>query len=93
MTEDRAARRFELSGRVQGVGFRWWTRSLARELHLTGSVRNLADGNVEIIAAGGADALSTFEAQLREGPPGARVETLYTLATELAETRGFEIAR
>ncbi len=39
-------------GRVQGVGFRWWTRARALELGLTGSATNLADGRVEVVAEG-----------------------------------------
>jgi acylphosphatase len=41
-----------VAGRVQGVGFRWWTRARAYELDLRGTVRNLSDGRVEIIAVG-----------------------------------------
>lgn len=51
-----------VSGRVQGVGFRWWAREVAQEHHLTGYAENLADGRVEIVAEGpraGVDALST----------------------------------
>src|SRR5690606_10576733 len=42
-------------GRVQGVGFRWWTRARALELGLTGAATNLADGRVEVVAEGGRD--------------------------------------
>ena len=41
-----------VAGLVQGVGFRWWTRSKARELGLVGSVRNLDDGRVAVVAEG-----------------------------------------
>ena len=43
-------------GRVQGVGFRWWTRARALELGLVGSASNLRDGRVEVVAEGGRDA-------------------------------------
>lgn len=91
MAENPVARRYELAGRVQGVGFRWWTRSLARELNLSGSVRNRADGSVEIVAAGGIDALDNFESRLRNGPPGAVVKTLDSADAELPAAGGFEI--
>ncbi len=63
-------RRFVVSGRVQGVGFRWFVRNAARELGLTGWVRNLADGRVEAEASGPPEALDAFERRLREGPRG-----------------------
>ncbi len=51
--QDEAARlTAHVSGRVQGVGFRWWTRSRALELGLRGTVANLADGRVEVVAEG-----------------------------------------
>ena len=65
--------RIRLSGRVQGVGFRWFTRREAQELGLTGQVRNLPDGRVEIEAAGDPDRLEAFRGRLRQGPSGARV--------------------
>jgi acylphosphatase len=68
--------RLRLSGRVQGVGFRWFTRQAARELGLTGRVRNLPDGRVEIEVAGGGEALAAFRERVRQGPQGARVAGL-----------------
>ena len=68
--------RFWVSGRVQGVGFRWYVRRAAQELDLAGRVRNLPDGRVEIAAVGEPEALNAFRARLREGPPGARVTRL-----------------
>jgi acylphosphatase len=68
--------RFWVSGRVQGVGFRWFVRREAAELGLTGRARNLPDGRVEVAVAGKPDALSAFRERLRTGPPGARVTRL-----------------
>jgi len=70
---DRRAFRFRVSGQVQGVGFRWFTREAARELGLAGRVRNLPDGRVEIAAVGEPERLEAFRERLRQGPPGARV--------------------
>ncbi|MGH7713935.1 MAG: acylphosphatase [Gemmatimonadaceae bacterium] len=66
--------RFEIAGRVQGVGFRWFVREQARALDLAGWVRNLPSGGVELVAAGSQLALDRLEAAVRAGPPGARVE-------------------
>ncbi|HEY0514108.1 MAG TPA: acylphosphatase [Thermoanaerobaculia bacterium] len=73
---DRRAVRFWVSGRVQGVGFRWFTRKAAQELALSGRVRNLPDGRVEVEAAGEPGRLEAFRGRLRQGPPGARVTGL-----------------
>jgi acylphosphatase len=62
-----------LSGRVQGVGFRYFVRRLGRELGLTGRVRNLWDGRVEIEVAGDPARLERFKERVALGPPGARV--------------------
>jgi acylphosphatase len=72
----RVARRFLISGRVQGVGFRWFTESAAARDGVHGWVRNLPDGRVEVQAEGDAEALDRFERALRHGPPAARVETI-----------------
>lgn len=65
--------RYEITGRVQGVGFRWFTRAAAREIGLSGWVRNCADGSVEAIAAGTADQQAKFEQAVRQGPSGSKV--------------------
>ncbi|HEY0553021.1 MAG TPA: acylphosphatase [Thermoanaerobaculia bacterium] len=69
--------RILVSGRVQGVGFRWFARQAAREVGgLAGRVRNLADGCVEVEVAGETVKLDAFRERLRQGPPGARVTGL-----------------
>lgn len=73
MSGETRALRILLSGRVQGVGFRWFARREAQELGLTGRVRNLPDGRVEVEAAGEPERLAAFRARLRQGPPGSRV--------------------
>ena len=62
-----------VSGRVQGVNFRHYTILTARELGLSGWVRNRDDGTVEVLAEGGRPALDRLLAFLRKGPPAARV--------------------
>ena len=63
-----------VSGRVQGVGFRWSTRIEAERLGLTGWVRNRADGTVETEFEGGDQPVEAMIAWLAAGPPGARVD-------------------
>ena len=66
-------RRFLVSGRVQGVGFRYAARQAGRDLGLAGFVCNRADGRVECVACGDTDRLARLEQWLRRGPPGAQV--------------------
>jgi acylphosphatase len=65
--------RFIVTGRVQGVGFRWFVLRWARELGLTGFVRNLPDGSVEVVADGPGERIERLAAELGKGPPAARV--------------------
>lgn len=65
--------RMLISGRVQGVCFRAYTRDEARRLGLKGWVRNLPDGRVEVLAQGDPDTLKALESFCRQGPPYARV--------------------
>jgi acylphosphatase len=70
------ARRFLISGRVQGVGFRGFTRDAAVREGARGWVRNLPDGRVEAFVEGDADTVARVERALRQGPGGARVDHL-----------------
>jgi acylphosphatase len=85
----------EISGRVQGVGFRWFVARKARELHLAGWVRNRPDGKVEVAAAGDPPSLELLEAAAAAGPPGAEVEYVEKLAPVVVESlrTPFEIVR
>jgi len=75
-----------IRGLVQGVGFRYFTERAARHLGLRGWVRNLADGRVEVVAAGPEDDVAAFVAQLRRGPAAGRVEALEVSETTLEDT-------
>ena len=66
-------RRLVISGRVQGVGFRYWMTRTARGLGLTGWVRNRSDGGVEAVMQGAPDAVAQMIELARLGPPGASV--------------------
>jgi len=69
-------RAYRVYGRVQGVGFRWWTCRLGSELGLGGHVGNVSDGSVEVHAVGPEDVLARLERALHRGPPVARVDRL-----------------
>ncbi len=72
----RAAARVVISGRVQGVGFRYHARETARSLGLTGYVKNLADGRVEALFVGEREGVERAVAWCRQGPPRAWVEAV-----------------
>ncbi len=63
-------------GKVQNVGFRWFTRVAARRLQLAGWVTNLPDGSVEVAASGRQDKLEEFRRVLLRGPDGAEVSAV-----------------
>ncbi len=69
-------RRYVISGKVQGVGYRYFALRVARELKLAGWVRNLADGRVEAVASGPVAKLKRFDGELRIGPPRAEVRAV-----------------
>jgi acylphosphatase len=66
--------RLRIRGRVQGVNFRYFARQEARRLGVHGWVRNRPDGQVEVVAEDGPDAVAAFAAWCRRGPPAAQVE-------------------
>jgi len=74
-----SSRAFKVRGRVQGVGFRWWAQHLARSLGLKGTVRNCADGTVEITFRGAREAVGEMCARLEVGPGAAHVAGLEEL--------------
>ena len=68
------SREYVVTGRVQGVGFRWFAYDAARREGLLGFVRNLPDGSIETVVEGDREALNRFEAAIWSGPRGARVD-------------------
>ena len=87
-----SATRFLVSGRVQGVGYRLFAVRAARGLGITGFARNLDSGQVEVVGQGSEEDLRRFEALLRQGPRGGRVETIERSdATLDSGLREFEI--
>jgi acylphosphatase len=74
----RIARRYLIAGRVQGVGFRYFTQRVAVQHGISGWVRNTPDGRVEIEAEGDADAMHQFESHVSTGPAGAHVDLVDT---------------
>ena len=72
------ARRWVVSGRVQGVGFRWFAMDRAAVEGIAGFVRNLPNGEVEVTAEGEAEAMTRFERAIRQGPSRARVDDVVT---------------
>ena len=70
------ARRYVISGRVQGVGFRFFAEAQASVEGVHGYVRNLEDGRVEAVVEGDQESVDRVERALRRGPSGARVESV-----------------
>ncbi len=86
-----AARRFLISGRVQGVGYRYFAERSAHETGVTGWARNLDDGRVEVHANGTKAQLEDFEGRLRMGPRFADVRSVEASEAAVLELSGFHI--
>ena len=86
------ARKYYVSGRVQGVGYRYFAQNVARDLGVRGWARNLDDGRVEVYAQGTSHQLENFESELRVGPNYADVRGL-EVQSDMAPVRvdGFHI--
>lgn len=89
------SRRWIVTGEVQGVGFRWYILSRARELEVVGWVSNLPGGSVEVVAKGLGRALTSLDGFVRRGPPGAKVSEVTTndVPHEAVDTKSFNIKR
>lgn len=82
------------TGRVQGVGFRYTTRSVAAGFELTGAVRNLSDGRVELMAEGAREELEAFRRAIQDSEVGRFIRhEEVSFGDASGEFRGFEITR
>ncbi len=86
--------RWLVSGRVQGVGFRWFVLQAADRLGTTGWARNLGDGQVEVVGQGTPETLDTLDGQIRTGPPMSVVEGVEKtdVTCEINCLKSFEIS-
>ena len=83
--------RVVVSGDVQGVGYRYTMRMVAREVGVTGWVRNRRDGSVEAEVEGSDAQVDEVLAWMAEGPPGSQVQSARVTAAEPQADRGFEV--
>lgn len=93
MNETRLARRYYISGVVQGVGFRFFAQRVAETLRLAGYVRNRRDSRVEVYAIGTAERLRALRRELERGPRGATVTRVTEQDAEVSprHSEGFTI--
>ena len=83
---------YRVTGRVQGVGYRWWTREVATELGVCGTAENCPDGSVVVHATAPAEVLEAFAIRLAKGPWIARVDRVERVPSEgRLSTERFEI--
>jgi len=85
------ARLYRIRGRVQGVGFRFFTQRTASRLGVRGWVRNLPDGDVEVHAEASANVLQHFRAELERGPRFSEVREITEMTMEPAPFSSFDI--
>jgi acylphosphatase len=88
---NRQTRRYVISGRVQGVGFRWFVEREAAAIGIAGWVRNCQNGDVEVMATGSSDQLRSLRAKLQEGPRASRVDQVGESDAPFLEAQTFRI--
>jgi acylphosphatase len=86
-----SAKRWFVSGRVQGVGFRYFVQKRAAELGLAGWARNLPDGRVEVYAEGLAESLAELAGAVHKGPPMSEVRGVEEQEASVERTSGFRV--
>ncbi|WP_324809201.1 acylphosphatase [Sphingomonas sp. LY29] len=85
------ARHVIVTGRVQGIFFRAWTKQQADQLGVSGWVRNRSDGSVEAFLEGDETAVADLIERMRSGPSAARVDRLDEKAAEPSSDKGFSV--
>ena len=88
---DLETRRYVISGRVQGVGFRWFVEREAAQLNVTGWVRNCTNGDVEVMATGTREQLNSLRQKLEQGPRASRVDQVGESKAQLLDAPSFRI--
>ncbi len=91
MSDNLETRRYLISGRVQGVGFRWFVEREAAQLGIAGWVRNCENGDVEVMATGTREQLSALRRHLEQGPRAARVDHVVESRAPLLQASSFRI--
>ena len=88
---DLETRRYVISGRVQGVGFRWFVEREAAQIGVTGWVRNCSNGDVEVMATATREQHTSLRQKLQQGPRASRVDDVSESKAPLLEASSFRI--
>ena len=86
-----AIRHVTISGRVQGVGYRYFVERQAQSRDLEGWVRNRRDGSVEAVFSGATDTVAQMLARCRQGPPASKVQVVEVAEAEALPPDGFDV--
>ena len=88
---EQVTRRYVVSGRVQGVGFRWFVEREAAQIGIAGWVRNCSSGDVEVMATGTRDQHISLRRKLQEGPRASRVDHVVEADAPFLKASSFRI--